>query len=106
MTDMRATDFDYTSPDGIPSIELSDVRSLLLDLAMAQTEGGDTGPMRLMAEERIRVAKITAFAEAGCDPDDELLQSLVGAAHALQAAQEAYGRALLSLDLWKEGQGF
>lgn len=103
---MRATDFDYTSPDGIPSIELSDVRALLLDLAIALAEGGDTGPMRLMAEERVRVAKVTAFAEAGREDDDELLQDLGKAAHALQIAQEAYGRALLRLDLWKEGQGF
>lgn len=103
---MRTTDFHYTSPDGRPSIELGDVRALLLDLALAQTEGGDIGPMRLMAEERIRVARITGFAEAGCGPDDEMLQNVVRAAHALQTAQEEYGRALLSLDLWKEGEGF
>lgn len=104
---MRTTDFHYTSPDGIPSIELSDVRALLLDLAIAQTEGGDIGPMRLMAEERMRVGKAMGFAEAGGDNnDDELLQDLVNTTVALQAAQEAYGRALLSLDLWKEGEGF
>lgn len=103
---MHTTDIHYTNSEGQPAVELSDVRSLLLDLALAQADEGDAGPMRLIAEERVRVAKVARLAEAVDDTDGELLHGVVDAARGLQAAQEAYGRALMSLEIWKEGEGF
>lgn len=103
---MHTTDLHYTDHDGHPAVQLSDVRALLLDLALAQADEGDTGPMRLMNEERMRVARVAGLAEVVDDTDGALLEEVVNAAHALQAAQEAYGRALLGLDIWKEGEGF
>ncbi len=105
---MRTKDFYYTGPEGRPTVDLSDVRSLLLDLAIAQENDEDVGPMYLLAESGIRVARAVGLAEIGLpgDADNELLCRIVSAASALQAAQREYGRALADLESWKEGEGF
>lgn len=104
---MRICDVHTKDESGAQVVHLSDVRSLLLDLVLAQADGCDDSPLRLIGDERIRVARVSRIAEMCTgDSDSELLLDLVGAAKALDEAQTRYGEALATLEEWKEGEGF
>jgi hypothetical protein len=103
---MQTVDINSTDENGDKIVTLGDVRSLLLDLAMAQHDDGDDAPVRMMGEQRIRVARVSRIAQICLEDggtEGQVLLDLVGAVQALEQAKSDFGVALAGLEEWYAG---
>ncbi len=96
--------YDKTSGE---SVQLSAVRELLLDLAIALTHGSAAETLEKITAgqaEQVAAARYICAREASDEAD--LLLSVLDALEMFRAARDAIGAARAKLALWADGEGF